>query len=459
MRDVAALFPALALAPSAPALVDADGTVLNWDVLTRVVVARAREIENNEPHARTHLLHASTSRALVVDIWASQLASQVPVFVHPRVPEARSRALFDDVTRALAGAARDQPSPSQTPLAGASLSPRVDEPANAAVVFTSGSTRAPRGVLLSLAAMRESARAANAHIAFSPGERWLLGLPLVHVGGLGILERARVGGGAVVIPPVGHTLTQAVLVRAITHLSLVSAQLLDAVEQQMHTSATLKAVLVGGGPVSPALLARARALPLAQTWGMTETCAQVATSAPFAPETCGLPLAGREVRVSPDGELLVRGGALASGLIDDDGLRALPLDDDGFLHTRDRGALTAEGHVVVHGRIDTVFISGGENIQPELVEQALLEHPHVRRALVVPVAHARFGARPVAFVEAQSGSVVDERVLTGHLEQRLARHEVPDAFLPWPVDDAGGKPSRPHFAARAALLLGTSRVA
>jgi O-succinylbenzoic acid--CoA ligase len=100
-----------------------------------------------------------------------------------------------------------------------------------------------------------------------------------------------------------------------------------------------------------------------------------------------------------------------------------------------------------------MFISGGENIQPEEVERALSELPEIEEALVVPVADPEFGERPVAYVRFRSATVPDE-VVRERLALRLPKYKIPRAFLPWPDDvDSGRKPDRVQLTLEAQLKL------
>jgi O-succinylbenzoic acid--CoA ligase len=106
-----------------------------------------------------------------------------------------------------------------------------------------------------------------------------------------------------------------------------------------------------------------------------------------------------------------------------------PFDADGWYATSDLGQIDGDGYLHVQGRKDNMFISGGENIQPEEIEAVLLQLPGIEQAMVVPVPDAEFGVRPAAFVKAQN--VSEEQIVT-FLRQRLPRFKIPRAFFPWP---------------------------
>ena len=334
--------------------------------------------------------------------------------------------------------------PAPTPLRAA------DHPDDAGVlVGTSGSSGTPRLVELSLAALVSSAQRGATAVPFGPGDTWHASLAPHHVGGLMLHVRAAVLGGAVRHAALPRTWAD---VDGCTHVSLVAAQLARLLEDHAGPPRTLKAVMLGGGP-SPAVLRRAalsRGLPLFVTYGMTETASQVATCRPSmddADTLAGPAIPGADIAVdSPAadgiGELTVDGPMLARAIIDGGRRRALARPH----RTRDAGFVDARGRIHVVGRLDAVINSGGRKIHPEAVERTLCSVAGVRAACVVAVAHPRWGQRPVAFVDAAhaDASAIDRALRAAHLP-----HEVPDAILRMPPDEAGAmKPSRARLAAR-----------
>ena len=329
----------------------------------------------------------------------------------------------------------------------------ADHPGSAGVlVATSGSSGAPRLVELSLAALAASAERGAAAVPFGPGDTWHASLSPHHVGGLMLHVRAAVLGGGVRHAALPRTWAD---LDGCTHASLVAAQLARLLEDRADPPRTLKALMLGGGP-SPAALRRAaieRGLPVFVTYGMTETASQVATCRPAAEDVdtlAGPPLPGIRVQVEapgPDGtgELAIGGPVLAHAVIEDGGRRsAVPRP----YPTRDAGFIDASGRVHVVGRLDAVINSGGRKMHPEAIERALCSIPGVRAACVVAVRHPRWGERPVAFVDA---SGLDAGSIKRMLRAVREPHEVPDAFLRMPPDEASAmKPSRARLAARLA---------
>lgn len=316
----------------------------------------------------------------------------------------------------------------------------LDLDAHATLVFTSGSTGTPKAALHTLGNHVWNARGSNANIALEPGDRWHLALPLYHVGGLGILFRTLEARSDLVFGGL----------EGATHLSLVATQLYRLLAEGGPPNG-LKAVLLGGSAIPPALLDEAvrRGLPVHTSYGLTEMATQVTTTPPDADRetlrSSGALLPHRELRISGEGEILVRGQTRFVGYVSPDGLAA-PFNADGWYAAGDLGFLDEMGRLHVTGRRDFLFISGGENIQPEEIERALAACGVVQ-SLVVPVPDDEFGQRPVAFVSPEA--LANVAALRKALEAVLPRFKIPVAFLPLPVQE-GLKPDRRKLAEEAA---------
>lgn len=330
-----------------------------------------------------------------------------------------------------------------------------DRPAT--ILFTSGSTGKPKAALHTWANHRFSAKGSNANLPVRRGDRWLLSLPLYHVGGLAILIRCALAGGAVALPRDETPLHESLRAMEATHVSLVATQLRRILEATRGAPpSSLRGVLLGGGPIPDALLRRGhdRGWPLLTSYGCTEMASQVTTTAPGAPQadlfTAGRRLPHRRLRVV-DEEIQVAGAPLFQGYVTEDGIEA-PLTDDGWYQTGDRGRIDASGRVHVRGRLDRMFVSGGENIQPEEVESTLERLGEVERAVVVPVPDEEYGQRPVAFVRLADGGAISD--IEAQLRRSLPGFKIPDAFhsLPQSIETNGLKIDRSALRERARKL-------
>lgn len=310
---------------------------------------------------------------------------------------------------------------------------------SATILFTSGSTGTPKAALHTWANHLYSAKGANANVPLGAKDRWLLSLPLYHVGGLAILVRCALAGAAVAVPVSNGPVVGAIESTESTHLSLVATQfrrLLKATKDGVPSQ--VRAVLLGGGPIPDMLVRRGarQGWPLHTTYGCTEMASQVTTTAPGAPQedlqTAGRCLPHRRVRIV-DGQIFVRGAPLFKGYVEDGDVRD-PRTEEGWYPTGDRGTLDASGRLHVQGRVDRTFVSGGENIQPEEIEGALEQIEGVERAIVVPVSSDEYGQRPVAFVQTRTEEALGS--LGDLLTQRLPGFKIPDAFHRLPDDRA-----------------------
>ncbi len=260
----------------------------------------------------------------------------------------------------------------------------ADDPGPLAVE-TSGSTGAPKRVLLSRAAMRASADATHARLG-GPGQ-WLLNLPPAYVAGLQVLFRSVRAGTTPVTSADALTGER-------RYLSLVPTQLTRMLDEAADVERLrgFDTVLVGGARLDPALRGRAEeaGVRVVATYGMSETCGGCVYD--------GVPLDGVEVDLAPDGRVRLGGPVLFDGYDGRPDLTAQVLRD-GLFVTADLGRLV-DGRLQVLGRVDDVVVSGGVNVATGAVAGRLREHPTVRGAEVVGVPDDEWGRAVVAVVVA-----------------------------------------------------------
>ncbi|MFC1553255.1 o-succinylbenzoate--CoA ligase [candidate division KSB1 bacterium] len=313
----------------------------------------------------------------------------------------------------------------------------IESPAS--VIFTSGSSGGNKAVIHSFRNHIFSAIGANSNISFDPGDKWLLTLPLYHIGGFSIIYRSLIGGGAVVISSDKNDMFLQIRKHGISHLSLVYTQLRRLLEEDVKKDNLkgLKAIVLGGSSVEYDTIKEAydSGLPVHTSYGNTEMCSQVTTSPvgsdPEVLKTSGRLLESREMSFSEENEILLRGNTLCSGYLKND--KVVDIRDTlGWYHSGDIGYLDEKNCLVVQGRKDNMFTSGGENIHPEEIEQYILAQPGILQAVVVPVEDKEFGYRPAAFIKMQEGILLNEEFLTEILLENLPRFKIPVRFLPFP---------------------------
>ena len=272
----------------------------------------------------------------------------------------------------------------------------------ALVVTTSGTTGAPKGALLSAAALTASASATQ-HRLGGPG-RWLLALSPHHIAGVQVLVRSLLAGTVPVELDVSTGFDITELPSAVEQLgpgrrytSLVAAQLAKALTDPAATAAlaSLDAVLIGGGPASRPIMnaAAAAGISVICTYGMSETAGGCVYD--------GVPLGGVRLRVDPDGRIVIGGATLAKGYrnpSDPD-----PFAEPGWFRTEDLGTMDDSGVLMVLGRADEAISTGGLTVLPQPVEAALATHPAVADCAVFGLDDDRLGQRVVAAVVVADG--------------------------------------------------------
>lgn len=305
-----------------------------------------------------------------------------------------------------------------------------------AIIYTSGTTGQPKGAMLTMQNFWWSALGSALNLGIHTDDRWLLAMPPFHVGGLSILLRSAIYGTAAVVHESfdARAVNDAIDRGDVTIVSAVAVMLermLDA-RRDKPFPPTLRCLLLGGGPVSASLLERCAAInaPVIQTYGLTETCSQVATmsseDAGKRMGAAGKVLYPNEIRISGQDEILVRGPVVMRGYYK----KARDTSDtivDGWLRTGDAGRLDDEGYLWVLDRRNDLITTGGENVYPAEVEAALASHSSVAEVCVIGIPDSTWGQRVVAIVRSRNGSD-DAESLRQHCSTLLAGYKRPSEF-------------------------------
>jgi O-succinylbenzoic acid--CoA ligase len=294
------------------------------------------------------------------------------------------------------------------------------EPDIAVVIATSGSTGQPKGVLLTAAALRASARSSLDRIGARPGQRWLSCLPGFHVAGIQVLVRSLLAGAdPVVTPRADEQAIAAAIAAGCAHVSLVPTQL----RRLLDAGAPLdrfETILLGGAAPRGALLddARAAGARVVVTYGMSETCGGCVYD--------GWPLDGVQLDIDDAGLIGIAGPVLFSGYRPS-GAGGLGAGADGrWFRTSDLGALDDAGRLTVRGRADNVINTGGEKVVPGEVETVLGTIGGVKDVVVVGVPDADWGEIVTAvIVPADPAAPPDLDRLRAHVRGRLPGYAAP----------------------------------
>ncbi|MEI6859251.1 MAG: AMP-binding protein, partial [Shewanella sp.] len=314
--------------------------------------------------------------------------------------------------------------------------PKLDTKLAVNIILTSGSSGPPKAALHSLNNHIANAEGSRSFIPLEPGDSWLLTLPMFHIGGLAIINRCALAGATVVLQDNPSNISLQLLRDKITHISMVSTQLFRLLNQDPDSLKQVKALLLGGGAISSAMLTQLDIQNIRSftSYGMTEMGSQITTGVTHKDGSCGHLLPGRELKIQ-DNKIYVRGETLFLGylvshsLIRSENPITLTLDPDGWFFTKDRGYWNKDGNLCILGRCDNMFICGGENIQPEEVEAILKQHPEIEDAIVFPLTDGEFDNLPAAVIK---GNIPLQSELDILVCSQAARFKRPRKYYSWP---------------------------
>ena len=373
------------------------------------------------------------------------------VFASPEW-EAPVRALLAGLSRpvALVVTAADAPAVPQAGTLAAASPPPPDPQAVALLMYTSGTTGRPKGVMLTQANLAANARAIVAEHGLGPDDRVLAVLPLYHINAFAVTMLAPLAsGGSLVMPPrfsAARFWSQA-LDGGCTWINVVPtmiAFLLEGPDPPAGTAARIRFCRSASAALPPEHLSAFEqrfGIGVVETMGLTETVAP-SFSNPMDPAGRKLGSVGRpsgcqarvldaQLQPVPDGtqgEIVIRGPNVMLGYYKDEAATRAAFTPDGWLRTGDLGHRDADGFFFVTGRIKELIIKGGENIAPREIDEALLRHPAVLEAAVVGVPDRHYGQEILACVVLREGAACTEDELRAHCLQELGRYKTPRQF-------------------------------
>jgi acyl-CoA synthetase (AMP-forming)/AMP-acid ligase II len=319
------------------------------------------------------------------------------------------------------------------------------------ILYTSGTTGAPKGAVLTNQAIAHSMSTVAASADLHPGDTWITIMPMFHIGGLGhgniavltfagtnvVLERYR-------CLPLMDAI-QRYRCRSLLLVPTMVVDILDHPDRRAYDLSSLTSLMVGGAPVSAELARRVEAelgFPLINLFGQTETCgpiAQTRTSDTIEDRvrTVGHPQRYVSLRVvdpasnkiagfGQAGEVQVRGRQTMTGYWDMPDATAAAVSPEGWVRTGDVGSMDERGYLTVLSRLKDMIIRGGENIYPPEIEERLREHPAIADAAVIGLPDERWGEQVAAVIVVHAAVPLPEpAALQEHVRHTLAPYKTP----------------------------------
>jgi acyl-CoA synthetase (AMP-forming)/AMP-acid ligase II len=318
------------------------------------------------------------------------------------------------------------------------------------ILFTSGTTGQPKGVVATHGQSVRVFQVWAERVGLTRDDRYLVVNPFFHTFGykagwlaclltgatcypMAALDVARISA---IVPEAGITVLPG---PPTLFVSLLDDPGLRA--SSWAPLASLRVAVTGAASIAPALIDRMRGdLGIGTVltgYGLTESCGVVTMSAAgddaqTVAQSCGFAIPGVELRIAAapgaPGEVLVRGYNIMQGYFEDPKATRAAIDADGWLHTGDIGWLDTKGYLRITDRLKDMYISGGFNCYPAEVERMLAAHPDIAQVAVIGVPDDRMGEVGMAFVVPRTGALIDQHGLRAWARQAMANYKVPRHF-------------------------------
>lgn len=321
------------------------------------------------------------------------------------------------------------------------------------VLYTSGTTGRPKGVVSSHAQNLRVVAAWSTPVGLNADDRYLIVNPFFHSFGYKVGWLAGLLAGCTVLP---HAVFDAAAVMRRIEADRVSVlpgpptlfiSLLEDPARASTDLRSLRATITGAATVAPSLIERIRAelgfKVVLTGYGLTETCGVVTLCSPgddaeTIARTCGHAIegielacvdeSGKPVAAGESGEVVVRGYNVMQGYLDDDQATRETIDAQGWLHTGDVGVLDERGYLRITDRLKDMYIAGGFNCYPAEIERIMAAHPDIAQVAVVGVPDERLGEVGRAYIVPRAGHTLDDRGLVAWCRERMANYKVPREF-------------------------------
>lgn len=443
------------LSPHHVAIETPDGTTESFRSLKDKSEEFARQMIHKGIRKGDHVgIFATNSVPMVVAIHALSYVGAVGVFLNIRltVHELIYQLRDAEVTCVLTNLANDERlkelenivpvyefSHIQTmPCAHTDLQREISLHDTYTIMYTSGTTGAPKGVVHTYGNHWWSAIGSALNLKLHENDKWAATLPLFHVGGFSICMRSVIYGMSIYLLDKFSVdeMHEAIMRKQITIASVVTVMaehLLEKLGDDGYPT-TFRCMLLGGGAAPRDLLEKGQKknVPIVQTYGLTETSSQFATLqsevAIHKVGSSGKPLFPGQLQISTPndqgvGEIVVKGPMVTNGYYNKQTINEREIRN-GWLHTGDIGRLDEEGYLFVYERRSDLIISGGENIYPSEIEEVIKRVQGVVEVTAVGIDDSTWGSIPVACIVSSDDKLSEEKVLEA-ITPFLASFKIP----------------------------------
>ncbi len=327
----------------------------------------------------------------------------------------------------------------------------LDKPELVTGLFlTSGSTSTPKIVPIKRRQIFYAAHSSAQNFKPQKNHYWLLCLPLNHIGGISVILRSILYHSAIFrmnrfeLDGVRTFLSENRLFEVASLVPTMLSRILEDPVFQIHSG--FKAILLGGGPISPVLINNAvmRGVPIVSSYGMTETCAQIAANAMLNPSGTYPPKASvgtvfppNQIQIRDDdgkplppiekGRIWLKGPQVFDGYLNKK-LNKDMFDSDGWFNTGDYGHLNRNRHLFIENRRSDLIITGGENVNPLHVELVLNRYDEISESAVIGIPDPNWGQRVVAYI-VLNNQFFNTKKLRTELKQQLRGFQIPKEFI------------------------------
>lgn len=398
---------------------------LNWAEFHQLLQQVAHLFQQKGIHAQSLVAYCGSHRLCGLLSYCATLAMGAKILMlNPAQPDSQRQSILEDNGVDVVISDSDFANFSEKTTACYAF-PELNFERAATLTLTSGSTGKPKAVVHSISAHLASAEGVCELMCFEKTDSWLLGLPLFHVSGQGIIWRWLLKGATLYLTENKDRFFE--LLENVSHTSLVPTQLQRYLAQL--TQPISQKCLLGGTNIPKELIKQAQKYGITTfaSYGMTEMASTICTVEKES-DNVGLPLKHRQIRLE-NGEIWVKGKPLALGYWQKNRKIRPLVNEQGWFQTQDLGYWNEKNQLVVKGRLDNMFISGGENIQPEEIEQLIFQSNQVEQVFILPREDNEFGQRPVAILQFKNADVKAELdKLKFWLSDKLEKFKQPVAY-------------------------------